>query len=209
MATANRRLFCNWYNKTLQISDRNSGTFVLPPFNKYETIPFEIVIVEPDLTATGFDRFQRVDISNLSLSVALNDNLDDASLLAYQPVFTKDEENNVFSGELSLNTAAFNAYLTSADTTKSAYFEIEMQEGTARSKIYVAQVTLQNSPTIIGNETPTPVDEYYTKAQVEQQFVKKVMPAGESITMTTPDGTKQIVIQPLDDGTTTIQWFDV
>src|SRR5690242_1813083 len=109
MATANRRLFCNWWNKTLQISDKNSGLFVLPAFQKYETIPFEIVIVEPDLTAVGFEKFRRVDISALSLSIALNDNLDDSTLLAFQGVFTKDETENVFSGELALNTAEFSA----------------------------------------------------------------------------------------------------
>ena len=44
--TATRKLFVNWDSKTLQVSDTNGGAFTLPYFNKYETVPFEVVIVE-------------------------------------------------------------------------------------------------------------------------------------------------------------------
>lgn len=184
-ATANLRLFVNWYLRSLQISDTNSGTFVLPSFRKYETVPLEIVIVEPD--GTQFNRFSRVDISNLSLSVAINDTYDDAAPLAYQNTFSKDETTNTFKGELALNTAALNTYIGSADS-KSGYFEIEMQEGTARSKICTQLITLYNAVTQTAVTVPTPADEYLTKAQQQAQFAQKVMPAGEQFTITSPGG---------------------
>lgn len=196
-ATAARKLFVNWYTKTLQVSDTNGGIFALPPFNKYETIPLEIVIVQPD--GSQFNKFSRVDISSLSISVAINDTYDDASPLAYQPTFSKDEDTNTFSGELALNTVAMNAYIGAA-STKDAFFEIEIQEGTARSKIFLAEIELQNSVTTTATTTPTPIDEFYTKAQSEQQFIKRVMPAGEQITMTSPSGTFQRIIGVSDAG---------
>ena len=196
-ATAARKLFVNWYNKTLQVSDTNGGAFALPTFNKYETIPFEIVIVQPE--GSQFQRFNRVDISNLSLSIAINDTYDDAAPLAYQPSFSKDEDTNTFSGELALNTAAMNSYI-GGQSTAAAFFEIEIQEGTARSKIFVGSITLQNAVTQNAVTTPTPVDEYFTKAQTEQQFVKKVMPSSEQITITSPMNLYQRIIGVGDDG---------
>jgi len=205
-ATALRRIFCNWYTKRLQISDLNGGEFILPAFNKYETIPFEIVIVEPDLAATGLLKWRRVDINNLSLSVAINQTFDTAAPIAYQTTWAKDESFNVFSGELAINTAGVNTYLGSEDS-RPAYLELEIQEGTARNKIYTATITLQNAVTQISSIAPTPADEYYTKAQLEQQFIKKVMGAGETITMQSPNGLVQRVLGVGDDSLPIDQQF--
>lgn len=198
-ATATRKLFVNFQTKSLQISDRNGGVFVLPPFNKYETVPLEIVLVELDTAAAGLPRYRRMDISNLSISVAINDAFDTATPLAYQSTFTKDEELNVFSGELSLNTVAMNFYMGSAETG-SPYFEIEIQEGTARNKIYTAIVTIQNAVTQVGSAIPTPADEYLTKAQQVAQFVQKIMPASEQLTFTSPSGNWQRIVGVDDSG---------
>ena len=199
-ATAARRIFVNWFRKQLQVSDRNGGPVVLPNFIKYETIPFEVVIVQPDVSVVGLDRYSRVDISNLSLSMAINDTYDDATPLVYQPTWTKNENENIFSAELALNTAALNSYLGSSDT-KAAFLEIEVQEGTARSKIYIASVTLQNAVTQVTSTTPTPVDEYLTKSQQTAQFAQKVMPAGEQFTITSPSGAYVRIFGVTDGGT--------
>lgn len=207
-AIATRRLFPNLSTKTLQISDLNGGVFVLPPFTKYETVPMEIVIVEPDLTSRRIDGFSRVDISNLSLSVAIHSGFDTAAPLAYQATWSKDEVQNVFSGELALNTALLNTYLGSSET-KSAYFEIEIQEGTARQKIIILPITLQNAVTQVSAVAPTPQDEYYTKAQILAQFVPRVMGPGEQITITSQGNVKQRVLGVEDGGVSIDQIFDV
>lgn len=199
MATATRKLFVNFQTKSLQISDRNGGVFSLPAFNKYETVPLEIVIVESDLTTTGLPKYRRMDISALSLSVAINQTFDSASPLAYQPTFSKDEEQNVFSAELALNTAAMNTYLGSSDS-KSAYFEVEVQEGVCRSKIFTAVITLQNAVTQVTATTPTPVDEYLTKAQTVAQFMPRIGEAAGQLTFTSPGNIYQRIIGVEDDG---------
>lgn len=199
MATATRKLFVNWFSKGLQVSDFSGGTVVLPTFFKYEAVPFEIVIVEPDVSQRGFLAYQRVDISNLSISVALNEAYDDATPLAYQPTFPKDEDQNIFSGSLNLNTALLNAWLASVES-KTAYFEIEMQEGSNISKIYQAQVTVKQAVIQAGAIAPSPVDEYYTKAQADQQFLHPIGPAGVQYTLTSPGGIYQRIIGVSDDG---------
>jgi hypothetical protein len=197
MATATRKLFVNWATKTLQISDTNGGVFTLPNFAKYEVIPFEVVIVEPDLSAVGLPRWQRVDISNLSLAIAFNDTLDDLTPLAYQNTFDKNEVTNVFSGSLNLNTSGFNTWLD-ADS-KSGYFEIEIQEGSNVSKILRVSVTAIKSVVQVGSAVPSPVDEYFTKEQVKSQFVQFVMAPGQQLTITSPGNVYQRILG-IDDG---------
>jgi hypothetical protein len=97
---------------------------------------------------------------------------------------------------LSLNTAALNSWIGS-ESSKAAYFEIAITEGTARSVIYIASITLQNAVTQSGAVVPTPVDEFYTKAQADSQFVRKIEDG--FITVQSPGGTYQRVIG-VDDG---------
>lgn len=189
-----RRLTANWFSKKLQISDVNGGELILPAFNKYETVPLEIIIVEPTQNSRGIDRFSRIDISPISLEVALNDTYDDATPLAFQNTWTKDEEDNVFSGELALNTAALNTWLNS--DSKQAYLEITITEGTARTVVYLGQVTVKNSVLQVGATVPTPVEEYYTKAQADSQFVKKI----EQGQITLQVGSYQRILGVTSDG---------
>ncbi len=208
MATAWRKLFVNFPDKKLQVSDMNGGSVQLSSFTKYETVPIQVVLVEPDLTSSRLDRFNRIDISPLSLSVAINSVYDSAAPLALLTVWSKDETENVFSGELALNTALLNTYLGS-DSTKTAYLEIEVQEGTARTKVFIGQITLQNAVTQVSSVAPTPNDEYYTKAQIVAQFVPRVMEAGGQLTITSPGNLKQRVIGVDDGGNAIDQTFDV
>lgn len=196
---ATRKIFAHWGNKLLQFSDFNGGVITLPPFNKYENVPFEIVIVEDDVTAVGPPKFSRVDISPLSMSIALNDTYDVATPLAYQNTFAKDEIFNVFSGSLSLNTSALNTWLGSS-TYKDGIFEIEIQEGSNVSKIYQATVRVNNSVAQVGATVPSPADEYYTKAQADQQFVKPVGDAGRQVTLTSPGNVYQRIFGVDDNG---------
>lgn len=198
-ATALRRLFVNKETKTLQVSDRNGAPFVLPPFSKYETVPLAIVIVEPDL-ASGLQRFGRVDISPLSLTVSLHSSREGtATPLAQQASWSKDETLNVFSGELALNVAAMNTYVD-ADSV-AIFLEIEWAEGTARSKAII-ETTVEKAVTQPGSAGPASVTEYYTKAETNAQFVSKIMPAGEQLTLTSPNGLWQRIIGVGDGGET-------
>jgi len=199
MPTATRKLFANWSTKGLQISDRNGGGFILPDFHKYEVIPFEIVVLEPDPDSRSVLSFQRVPIANLSLRMALNETYDDASPLAYQNTFTKDETLNTFTGEFSLATSALNTWLSTTES-KDAYFELEISEGSNISKIYQAVVTVHQSVAQVGAVVPSPVDSYYTMAQAEAQFLKPINAAGVQLTITSPGGIYQRILGVTDEG---------
>lgn len=197
-ATANRKWFINWYTEKFQISDANGGEFALPEFHKYETIPLKIAIVEPDLTAKGVEKYRRVAIANLSITVSINDTYDDSSPLAQQAAWTKDQTLNEFQAELGLNTLAMNTFLGSSPVV-DAFLEVEIQEGTARTKAIIQAIRIRNSVTQIGASTPTPVDEYFTKAQTTAQFFPRVGEPGTQLVITSPGNIYQRVIG-VDDG---------
>lgn len=200
MATATRKIFVNWLTKQLQVSDQNGGQVVLPPFYKYETVPWEVVIVEPDTSSVGVQKWRRVDISNLSLAMAINNTLDDATPLCYQSSFNKDEDLNIFSGSLAINTAAMNSHIGSSSEV-DVYFEIETQEGAeSANKVYQVGIKVKNSVAPIGAVVPTPVDEYFTKNQTTSQFMPNVGPAGRQQTYTSPGNVYQRIIGVTDEG---------
>lgn len=196
-ATALLRLFVNKESKTLQVSDRNGAAFVLPYFNKYETVPLAVTIVEADLNSAGLDRFSRVDVSPLSLLIAIHSGFDTATPLTQQMIWVKDEVDNVFSGELPLNVAALNSFVGNNETV-GAFLEIEWSEGTARTKA-VFPITISNSITQPGSAGPSPATEYFTKNETSSQFMPKVGPAGGQQTYTSPNGLYQRIIG-VDDG---------
>lgn len=195
---ATLRLYVNLARKALQFSDQSGSAFVLPTFYKYETVPLEITLVEPDPVSQL--RYIKPDISNIALSVAINDTLDDGSPLAQQTTWTKDTTARTFTGNLELNTAGFNSFLGSS-AEKAAYFEIELTEGTARWKVIVAGITVKNAVQQPATTAPSPVQEYYTKAQLDQMFAKYLNGAGQTFTLRSPSGTFERIIGIGDDGT--------
>lgn len=179
-----RKLWVNWVDKTLQYSDTLGTVVALPAFQKYETVPLQIVIVEPDPDSYG--EFNRVDVSDMTLAVRINDTLDDASPLVEQTSWTKDTDQNCFTGNLVLNTAAFNTYIGSSDSL-TAYFEIEAIEATARSKIYRAVVNLKQGVGTVTTTSPDPAQEYFTKEQQIGLFLQARLPPGVQITLVSED----------------------
>lgn len=192
-----RKLWVNWQSKTLQRGELDATIELLPSFLQYETVPFQIVFLAPSDSDPSAS-YDRLDISNMSLKVSLNDTLDDASPLAQQETWTKDTSTNAFQGEIVVNTAAMNTYIN-ADN-KPLYFEIEVTEGTTRSKVYRANVIIQQGVTSISSESPDPSQEYYTKQESEGRFIGSRLPAGVMITLVSPDGTRERIIGVDDDG---------
>lgn len=194
-----RKLFVNWHTRSRQRSDLSSNPDPVETlgFLKYEQVPFEVVIVEPNPSG-GLHSYQRVDITDLSLKMAINDTLDDATPLAEQTSWTKDTSTNTFSGILSLNTVAMNTYI---DGDKTPYFELEITDSNgARFKILsescnVAKGVLQTTTT-----SPDPAKLYLTYEEILGIFAPRVMGPGETITWRSPDGTIHRIFGVRDDG---------
>lgn len=181
-----RKLFVNWLTKK-RIGDGIDRM----AFLKYEVIPFEIVFLEPQFQGKA-NEYNRVDITDISLKVAINDTLDDASPLAEQTSWTKNTANMTFSGNLSLNTAGMNSYI---DGAKTPYFEIEITDTTgARVKTLselcaVSQGVLQTTTV-----SPDPLQTYITLDQAKGLFVPRILAVGETITWQDITGTSRRTI---------------
>lgn len=200
MAGLTRKLFVNVHTKTLQVSDESSTPVDPPVMQKYETIPLCIVLVEP-CSPWGPNNFQRVDITGISLTAALNNTLDDSTPLASNTTWTKNTTLNTFEGELSLNTAGMNAHIGSGETA-SAIFELDCTEGaTARTKIYTRSVTLKGSVLPPVSTPPDQLAEYLTRQQADGLYARMHLGAGQTMTFVSPDGTIQLVLGVRDDST--------
>jgi len=200
MAGLARKIFVNWQTKKLQLSDESATPVDPPTFQRYETVPLCIVIIEP-CDPWGPNDFQRIDITNVSLKVAINDTLDDASPLAEQATWTKNTANNTFEGNLVLNNPTFNSWIGSSET-KSAYLEIEATEGVApRVKIYSSAITVKGSVLQPTTTSPDPTREYYTKQEMEGIFVQFRLQPGQTISIPNPANTHERIIGCQDDAT--------
>lgn len=200
MAGLSRKLYIQWHKKVLVLSG-DSCTEVDPPiFQKYETVPLKIYIVEPG-EPWGPNDLSFVDITNVSLKVAINDTLDDAAPLAEQATFTKNTADNSFEGNLVLNNSTFNTWIGS-DSSKAAYLEIEATEGAApRTKIYSKNITVKGSVLQPTTTSPDPTKEYYTKQEMEGLFVQFRLQPGQTISIPNPANTHERVLGCNDDAT--------
>jgi hypothetical protein len=195
-----RKLFVNWHTKRRQKSASSSAPDSVDRlvFYKRETVPFQVVILEPDPDG-GLNAFTRVDITDLTLRMAINDTSDDdATPLVEQSTWTKDEETNTFIGELPLNVAAFNSYLA-AD--KTPYFEIELLSASSRVKILSELCEAKVGVLTTTTTSPDPLSEYYTIQQLRGIFVPYVLPPGKTITIPSQDSNSQRILGCNNDGT--------
>lgn len=196
-----RKLFVNWHTRKRQRSDVSGGPDVVSRlgFAKYENAPLEIVLIEPDPNTPGPNNFIRVDITDLSLKVVINDSLDDATPLVQQTTWTKNTGDSTFTGYLDLNTGTMNTYMGSAD--KTPYFEIEITDsGGGRVKVLTEPCDVIVGVAQVTTTSPDPSQVYYTAAEIEGMFMRRILGPGETLTLQNNVGGQRI-LGLRDDGT--------
>lgn len=196
---ATLKLYVDWFAKKLVTSKTSAASFSLPTFYYGEVFPFQITLLEPN-PAVGWNGYAVVNNANIGLKLIVSSvAVDTGTTLATQYSWTKDTVEMTFSAEVGFNTAAIDTWL-STDATKTAYLEIQITEGTVVSTVYKTAITIGASQlTPSTQQVPageTPLSQEVAKAM----FVQKMMGAGESITLTSADGTKQGVLYWGDDG---------
>lgn len=195
MATNRRKICVNWFNKTLQVSERDASSWRWFTFHQYETIPLEVFFVEPDVTI--YHRFARLSVAPLSLTISMHSSIDTATPFVQQATWTKDTSRNVLIGDLDLNTASFNSWLSTSP--KTAYIELDITDAASRWRSYWA-VTCSKSLTKLTTSSPDPAQEYFTKAQSDGRYLQPILTAGQTVTYTSPSGTWQRIIGVDDNG---------
>lgn len=176
-----RKLFINWHTRKRQRTDQATAGDVVDTlrFLKYESVPFEICIIEPDPEG-GPNDFLRVDVTDLSLKVAINDTLDDAAPLAEQTSWAKNTANNTFTGNLNLNTGAMNSYITG---DKTPYFEAEVSDSTgARFKVISEVCSVGIGVLQTTTTSPDPAKVYLELDVAKGLFLPRELGDGETIT---------------------------
>jgi hypothetical protein len=190
MPDLSRKLFVNWVTKKRVHSDlvpTGDGLANLV-LHKYDQVPFEICIVEPDLASTNNQRMRRIPVGNLSLVVAVNDGLDSATPKAKQEVFTKNTGANTLTGSLNLNTASMNAFISDAE--QDAYFEISVITSSGDS-VTILSEPCKLRPRVLQTttESPDPAQSFITIDQAKGLFASRVLRLGENISWADDSGT--------------------
>lgn len=194
-----RKLFINWHTRKRQRSDESMSGDVVDTlsFLQYENIPFEVVIVEPDPDG-GVNDFNRVDITDLSMKMAVNDTYDDATPLAEQASWTKSTANNTFTGALNLNTGSMNTFIGS-NNSQNAIFEVEILDSTgARSKIITETCLVKRGVLQTTTTSPDPAKVFLELDQAKGLFLPRVL--GDQETITFRNGVYRRVIGVNADG---------
>ena len=196
--------------KGLILSDRRPDPFQLPPFVQGDTYPLEIQIAQPNYAA-GFGAYSLVNIAPFTMRVAIIGHLpignaaDTPEVL--QVDWTKDSATNCFRGVLSLNTAAI-ATLLGANTSKEAYFEIELRDGSTGyyQTIYPPQPTFNcliiaeaiEDGVLVG--PPPSGGTAMTTNEAMQLFVKRRGLPGEMFSLVSANGLWERIIGVDDNG---------
>jgi hypothetical protein len=189
-------IYVNVTDETLGSSETSGTGGKLPPFTVGDTIPLKIAIVERTGTAPTAV-FSVVDPTGYSLKVSIGvPAATGATPAAQQTSWTV--AGNYFTGSLALNTAAIVAAV-SAGT--ALFFEIEVSVGGGEYQtIYQSTCTVRKEVNPTSSTAPTPAEEFYTKNEANQVFVRRAMGAGDAIVWQSQDGTQRAIQYLHNDG---------
>lgn len=117
--------------------------------------------------------------------------------------WTPDDSGTALTGSADLNTVAMAAAVAAlaVGATVSTIFWLRITNGTTRQVTVQASVDIYKSAITSGTPSELPVTSYLTRDECLALFVKYAgNPAGATITLTSPDGTEEVVLGANDDG---------
>lgn len=205
MAAAYLELFCDIVNRKLVSGVISSAAFVLNDLYQGDKLSIRFWPLRPTNAAVR-STFAKVDIDSLSLRLAIGAAAGAESLLASQTTWSKQYDDGAQTGylyaDLDLNTTEMNAAIGSASFITS-FIEARLSDsGVERVVFQQAIRVLAGVITPSGSGSlPLPETTYFTQAEVLALFAQLAPNgAGRTITLTSPDGTKQRIIGVNNDG---------
>jgi hypothetical protein len=113
-------------------------------------------------------------------------------LIAYQNSWSWDGTNYKFTGSLNLNTSEMATFLGALDRRTST-LEIEATpSGGSPIKYLQERVSVKAEVIEVGSSTPTPVEEYYTKTEIDAMGISS--PVTGSFTINDPNDETTIAV---------------
>lgn len=121
-------------------------------------------------------------------------------IIASNAVWTWDSVGVRFSGTLNLNTAAVETFLGDL-AVRQTTLEIAVTDTSGNHLTYIqTTVNLRAEVNETAATSPDPSVHYLTATETAAMYVKKVGLAGESFSLTSPDGTKNVLCYCGNDG---------
>ncbi len=192
MAVANITLVFNITSQTVVASTGSSAPVSLPVVTVGDTYNLRIAVVES--SGSGVASVQSVlDPSGLSLKVGIG-------ILGGTPdvlTTTFTPSGSFLIGTLDCTTAAFAAKVAAATPL---YFEAELGESGLYSTIFQSLITCRNQVIPTTATSPTPGDEFLSRAECLALFAQFINTAGRTITLTSADGQRTVTLGCNTDG---------
>lgn len=185
-----------------QLVSFNGSVTSIPNLFQSNTPTVRVTVVDP--TGGLNPQYQAVDLSGYGLRCSIGDTPTGSSggptPLALQDTFTWFASGSYFEADLALNVAAIDAFIGSA-ASKGAYFELNLTGSGGRETIL--QVPFQLSAVVdeLTSTSPTPTDQYLTKAEVQATYAPLVGVPGGKIVLKSPNGLYAVELGCNDDGT--------
>jgi hypothetical protein len=203
MAAAPINIYNDIVNNVIVLGLNNGGLVELNRRKLYQgsKLPIRYYPVQPTNSLTP-PFFTLVPLAGLSLDICVGPRAGSESLLARNNAWTATSQG-YFEGTLNLNTSELNTAIGSADTY-STFIEINLTDSGEERVTY--QETIGLIPVVKGPGTaaslPTAAVEYLTAAQQRVEFVRWFNnPAGNTIELLSPDGTRYRLLGVNNDGT--------
>ncbi len=142
--------------------------------------------------------FTLVPISGSALTIAILQ-ASNNTVLASQTSWTYDSGTNIITGFLNLFQSAM---VTAIGSSASLVCKIVLKIVTASDGTYVvtSPLTVLLDPIVAGVPAPTPSFAYYTAAEMDARYLKKISDPGETWTSKSPDGVHQRILGMRNDG---------
>jgi hypothetical protein len=188
--------------QTKALVDFGGSATAIPRLFQGDTQDFIFIIVDPPSSVGS--PYTRVDVGSLNLRVSIGatptGTAGGPTPLTLDTTWTWDSSLKQFTGSLALNTAAIAAHIGALDSA-SARFEVKLDNAGALDTILHETFNLAAPVDENTTTAPSPTTEYFSAAQSDNRYVKKIGEAGGTILLVSPDGTKGIEIGCNNDGT--------
>ncbi len=192
MAVVNLTLYVNVTRQILQASSSNGAEVPCPSFTVGDVYDLKVLFVEQ--TGTGFGASSFTVLSPGSLGCKVGIGVRGASPLVLQDTFTVS--GNFLVAQLDCTPAG---YASAVDAGTHLYLEVKAGDSGNFKTVYQEACVNRRAVSTSASVSPAPVDQYYSKAEIDALFVRKVNAAGVTVTFTSPDGASQRIIGVNDD----------
>ena len=198
MAAVNLTLYVNVTRQILQAATNNGTPVDLPAFTVGDTYDLKLCFVEQEGRGVGATQYTVISPGSLGCKVGIG--VDGGTPDVLQTSFTAS--GNFLVGTLDCTTAAYAAKVTAGTPL---FFEIEVGESGNYKTIIHKACTNYSGVIPTSATTPAPAEEFYTKTEILALFSQFVNTAGRTLTLTSSDGTKQVILGCNNDGSFDVQ----